>query len=252
MNIFITGVSTGIGRELVKKLVTEGHTVWGIARDNELLTALEKEVGKKRFFYTVCDVSNKRDVVKTMKAIKRKSFQPDVIILNAAVYSKDLVPLYNTVSISKAFAINFFGALIWIEQFLPVFLSRDGGHVVAISSTSAFRPDPQSLSLPSSKAALSMAFRSLRLRFATEKIIFGTVHFGPVATAISPNYTSSTGAPKYPFVLTPKEAAENIQQVMRERKSKDYFFPFFPTFIFRLLLCIPDAFFAKFSIFLKR
>lgn len=245
MNIFITGVSKGIGRELVRQLVKKGHTVWGIARRGDLLLTLEKEVGKARFFFTVCDVGDESEVVETIQVMKKRAFTPDVIILNSAVYAKDVILHYNRQLVMNTFMINLFGALTWVEKFKR-------GHFIAISSTSAFRPDPNSVALPASKAALSMAFRSLRIRYSGEKIIFSTIHFGPVATTISPNYVSRSGGPKYPFVFSAFQAAQAIQKVIAERKAKDYFFPFFTTLVFRLTFFFPDTLFAKVSRFLKK
>src|SRR3989344_622635 len=131
MNIFITGVSEGIGRELVKLLVRNGHNVWGVARRKDLLQTLEKEVGKDRFFHTVCDVGNESDVEAALRIIKKHSFVPDVIILNAVVFVEDTRPQYNNLFMSRSFAINLFGALTWVEKFLPGFLSRGGGHFIA-------------------------------------------------------------------------------------------------------------------------
>ena len=252
MNIFITGASKGIGRELVKLLVKNGHTVWGVARRDDLLYTLEKEIGKDHFFHTQCDVGNIKDVLETMRFIRKRSFHPDVVILNAAIYMQDLTPHYSHRFMTEVFTTNLFGALFWVEMFLPLFLARRSGHFIAISSTSAFRPDPGSLSLPASKAALSMAFRSLRLRYESSKIIFSTIHFGPVATSISPKYVSPIGRPKYPFVLTAAAAAKDIAKVIRERRSHDYFFPVLTTLIFRLTLFLPDNFFARVSRFLKK
>jgi len=42
--VLITGVSSGIGRELTKQLVVEGDSVWGVARRKELLINLKKEL----------------------------------------------------------------------------------------------------------------------------------------------------------------------------------------------------------------
>jgi len=51
MKILITGASSGIGRELAKQLVKDGHVVWGVARRENLLNDLKKELGDL-FFYT--------------------------------------------------------------------------------------------------------------------------------------------------------------------------------------------------------
>lgn len=252
MNVFITGVSHGIGMELTKQLLQKGHTVWGVARRESLLKNLKKGVDNKQFFYNVCDVGKASDIKKTLEHIKKKSFFPDVIILNAAVFFDDAVPQYNHTLLMRTFDINLFGSLVFVEKFLPYFLLKKSGQFIAISSTSAFRPNIQSVALPSSKAALAMAFRTFRIRYSRDNIIFSTIHFGPVATNIDPNYVTKTGEPKYPFVLTPSQAAEDIGKVIKQRKPKDYFFPFFTTLIFRLTLFLPDTFFATISRVLKR
>lgn len=252
MKIFITGVSGGIGRELTRQLMKGGHTVWGVARRERLLKTLKNEVDSKQFFYSVCDVGQESNIDKTFHAMKKKGFFPDVVVLNAAVFFEDAIPQYNHKLLLDTFDINLFGALSWVEKFLQQFLLQKSGHFIAISSTSAFRPNTQSVALSSSKAALAMAFRVLRIRYVNDNIIFSTIHFGPVATSIEPHYVSQTGEPKYPFVLTISEAARHVQNVIKDRKAKNYFFPFFTTLLFRLTLFIPDSFFAVVSRFLKK
>lgn len=44
MNVFITGISSGIGRALTERLITEGHCVWGIARREDALAILRRDL----------------------------------------------------------------------------------------------------------------------------------------------------------------------------------------------------------------
>ena len=130
------------------------------------------------------------------------------------------------------------------------FLKRGSGKFIAISSVAAFCPNPKYLSFSPSKAALSMAFRGLRLRYKKENIGFSNIYFGSIATSLVPSWTSSN-KPRYNFVLSKEEAAKKIIKVING-KAGDYWFPFFTALIFRLSLFVPDWFYAKITKYLKR
>lgn len=255
MKIFITGVSSGIGRETVKLLIKEGHEVWGIARRIPLLEELKSElgaIGSEQFFFSSCDVAKEEQVEAVIKAMEERNFVPDVVVLGSAILPKDLESeAFDYRLFKQGFDINCLGALVWVEKFLPKFVAKGAGKFVAVSSTSAYRPDPRSASLPSSKAALSMAFRGFRLRYANTGLKFVTVYFGPVATPVIPEYTTKSGEGKYFFVLSARAAAQKLKKaVFGERDN--YYFPFWLTMFLRLTLFLPDAWFAKVSQYLKR
>lgn len=74
MNVLITGVSRGVGLEISKLFLENGHTVYGISRtESEELKALEKQYPENLFFKTF-DLSNpekiKKEVFKDFVKIK--------------------------------------------------------------------------------------------------------------------------------------------------------------------------------------
>lgn len=251
MRIFITGVSSGIGHELTKLLIQDGHEVWGIARRQELLEDLKTEINSDKFNYSVCDVSSEEDIQKLTAQMEQINYVPDIVVLNSAVLNRDLKDGFDFAFARKGFEINYNGAMSFVEKFLPQFLERGYGKFVAVSSTSAFRPDKNSVSLPASKAAFTMAFRSLRLRYNPEGIKFTTVFFGPVATAVIPEYTTAEGQKKYFFVMSSEKAAEKLKTAVFGRRQT-YYFPFLLTLAFRILRIFPDSLFGKISQFLKK
>lgn len=251
MKIFITGVSSGVGKALTTQLICDGHEVWGIARRSALLSQLQKELGSDKFNFSVGDISTDATVTAVLADFKKNNFLPDIVVLNAGLFYQDTDPQFNYNILKKAYGVNVFGALVWVDKFISEFVKRGSGKFIAISSTSAYRPDAKSVSLPSSKAALSMAFRSLRLRYAKNHIHFSIVHFGPIATTLTPQWQSPSGDPRYPFVMTAKEAADGISKAIYGKKAV-YWFPFLTTFLFRLTSFIPDKFFVLLTQFLKK
>jgi len=248
MKIFITGISSGIGKALAKKLVAQGHTVWGVARRKELLEKLQGELGADKLLISECDLKSIDEMKAVAVSMREQNFIPDIIVLNAGVYVVDVAedsPLqFSLTSFKKNFQINLDGAMFWVAEFLPDFLERNKGTFVAISSTSAYRPGKTSVGYPATKAALSMAFRGLRLNYADSGIKFSTIHFGPIRTRMWAGSKS---------FLIPKasKAADFIIKVF-EKKSGSYFFPFISTTLMRLSLFFPDSFFTKTSSFLKK
>lgn len=251
MKIFITGVSDGVGRELTKQLVRKGDEVWGVARRAELLLELQKELGAKKFHFSAGDVSIEKFVRETIAEMEGNNFLPDVVVLNAAVFSADAEPQYRHELFVQACETNVFGALIWANHFLADFLKRGSGKFIAVSSLAAFRPSQRSISLSAGKAALSMAFRGLRLRYGKDGIDFSNIYFGPIATKMLPSWSKADSQPRYFFVLSKEEAAQDIIKIMR-RKADDYWFPFFTALIFRASLLIPDKFFSAITDYLKK
>lgn len=246
MNIFITGVSSGIGLELAKKLVQKGHIIWGVAR--------REKSPQKNFLYTVCDVSKSKDVARVMQEFEKKNFIPDVVILNAAVFKEDLYPNYNHSVAKEVFSVNLFGSLIWVESLLPKFLRRGSGQFIGISSVSALRPDPFCLSYSASKAALSMAFRTLRLRYTKDNIFFKVIFFGPVATPMSVysklDESGKTVSKKF-FVGDPHDAAKVILRAITEKREA-YYFPYFLMLLVRFTSFLPDSLFSFLGRLVKR
>jgi len=248
MKVFITGVSDGIGRELAKQLVGAGHIVWGVARREELLKEIQSELGADKFLFTKCDVGNENDVENAVKLMRSADFLPDVVVLNAAVFYPDADSLYKHPVFKRVMEINVNGSLIWIDKFLGDFLNRKSGSFIAISSVSAYLPNINSISYSASKAALSMAFKSLRMRYQKNGVGFSAVYFGPVATKLIPFWSSETKGLKDLFIISREEAAGKILKVINSAGG-DYWFPFFTTLFFRAVSFQADIFTAFYGYF---
>lgn len=252
MKVFITGVSGGVGEALARQLVKAGHAVWGVARREELLKKMQSELGTDKFLFTRCDVSNENDVERVVKTMKAANFLPEIVVLNAAVFFHNAGFSYQHNLFKQGMAINVFGALIWVDKFMPDFLKRGSGSFIAVSSVSAYLPHSNDIFHSASKAALSMAFRSLQLNYHETNINFSVINFGPIATSLSPQWADSAGRPKYFFVLTPEKAADCISEVIEDKNKKTIYWKPFPiSWLWRLVSFFPDNLFSLLSKYLK-
>lgn len=232
---FITGVSSGIGRELAREVVRRGHRVWGVARRRERLVEMEKQLGLDRFSFSVCDVSRQEDIQSTAEAMEKAGYLPDVVILNAGINLERSDTPFRIEMFEKVIRVNLFGALSWVEVFLPAFRARRGGRFAAISSMAAYRGDARWVAYPASKAAVARAFEAFRGRHTREGVGFTTIHLGQVETGM--------GVTRSPFRLTEGDAARKVLLAI-ERGVTSVTIPRGLRAVVELMRVLPDSLFS--------
>lgn len=234
---FITGVSSGIGRGMVCELVRRGSRVWGIARRTQQLEVLGNEIGSDRFFFSTCDVAKHEDVRTVVADMNRAKFHPDVVILNAGINPERMGTPFSIDQFEEVVRTNLFGALVWVDVFLPTFLSQRRGQFAAISSSAAYRGDARWVAYCASKASLSRAFEALRGRYTSEGVRFTTVHLGAVETGMGALSHS-------PFRLTEKQAVRRILAAV-ERRASSVTIPRVLRAMVELMRVFPDPLFSR-------
>lgn len=234
--VLITGVSSGIGRVLTKSLIKLNYTVWGVARRQELLLSLAKEISSTKFFSSRVDISTKSDWEKLVKKLINKKFIPDVIIFNAAILENDLGNGFDIESTEKMISTNFYGAMRGIALLLPK--AKPGSQFIAISSLSALKGSGiEGVGYAASKAALSIAFESLHQRYK-DIFSFKTIYFGPITGGMSPFKK------KPPFAISEEAAVRFIIKVM-EGKNIIYLYPKLLFTIYRFIRLLPSNLYFK-------
>jgi len=232
MNICVTGASSGIGRELIKQLIKNGHVVWGVARRENLMIELKQELkADALFFYTACDVSVAGELQKITQAMEQKKFSPDVFVLAAGVFANDITPELDYEIFKKMMDANLYSALNFVEIFTPALLKKNAGQFIALSSTAALKPSLRGVGYPAGKAALGIAFRCLDLAYRKRNVIFSTIYLGTVATGM-------WNAKKSFAVADKDHVAKAIRHVIKTKKSV-YYIPFWSTLISRMSF-LPD------------
>lgn len=204
-NILITGASSGLGLALARLYAAGRDNVWGISR--RPLPGLIR--------HSLCDVSDFGQVRTVAKSMMDAAFLPDAVFLNAGIDTLGPEEGFSTEAFEKVLQTNLYGALIWIEIFLPLFLKRGRGHFVATASLAAYHSWPRAAAYCASKGALRLAFEGLRTQFQPQGIGFTTIFLGPMKSPMTPNPP--------PFSCTPEQAARAVSRAVSRRQRQIHY-----------------------------
>lgn len=172
----ITGVTSGIGREIAQLLAARGARVFGTVRDPKSVKSI-RGVEIVRM-----DVTDDASVREAVQGIVRKA-GPVQLLVNNAGYA--LTGALEETSIEEArhqFETNFFGVLRVTNAVLPEMRPVGYGRIVNISSVVGFIPAPYMGMYAASKHAVEGY---------TETLDHEVRRFGVRAILVQPAYTKS-------------------------------------------------------------
>jgi short-subunit dehydrogenase len=195
--VWITGASTGIGREIALQLAAQGVTVAVSARGAEKLAVLGPSVKT----YPL-DVTDRTAVMSTVEKIEREMGPIDLAILAAGTYSPVDIDKFDASLFETAVNANFMGVVNGLAGLLPRMLPRRKGHVAWIASVAGYSGLPKAAAYGPTKAALINLAESLKPELDARGITVSVVNPGFVETPL----TAQNDFPM-PFLMKADEAA---------------------------------------------
>lgn len=130
---FITGCSTGFGRELAKLVLARGWRAVVTARKVEEVQDLLKGHDADALALTL-DVTNASQLKSAVKEAEEKFGRIDVLVNNAGYGYLAAVEEGEDDAVRKMFETNFFGLVALTKLVLPGMRKRKSGHIVNFSS----------------------------------------------------------------------------------------------------------------------
>ena len=133
--IWITGASSGIGREAAKEFARIGCKVFVSARRSTELERLNKELQKEKLSVEIfpCNVASSANVDQTVKKIIADS-KIDCLVNSAGITSFKLAEENSINEIDDIINTNLLGAIYSIKNVLPHLIENGRGTIININS----------------------------------------------------------------------------------------------------------------------
>jgi len=135
----ITGASSGIGRDIARILSNKGYDLILVARNKKELEKLKDEL-KTNIEVISMDLSSVENCKKLYEQVKDENI--DILINNAGFGT---IGAFRKTDMDKELSmidLNIKAVHVLTKLFLNDFIKKDSGHILNVSSASAFQPGP--------------------------------------------------------------------------------------------------------------
>ncbi len=196
MKAFITGASSGLGREFARLLSEQGYDLILVARRKERLEEVKKELKTDVAIYAV-DISSTFNCVKLFNKIKNEPI--DLVINNAGFgvfgdfYETKLEDELDMIDL------NIKAVHTLTKLFLKVFKERNRGYILNVASIASFFSGPQMASYYATKSYVLHLTEAIfeELRREESSVYIGSLCPGPMDTEFGKAANVSFSLKKY-------------------------------------------------------
>lgn len=184
--VWITGASTGLGRQLAIDLAARGYTVAATARDDAMLQSVTHEAAGSdgRIVPFLCDVTDEQGMERMVETIEAECGPIVLAIFNAGIFSPTHGERLETLNFSNTYGVNLLGVINGLVPVADRMRDRGHGQIAIIGSVTAYFGLPLSAAYGSSKAALNALAQSLRFDFEWIGIRLQIVNPGFIETPL--------------------------------------------------------------------
>jgi short-subunit dehydrogenase len=188
--ILITGASSGLGAEMARQFAARGHDLALAARRIEKLEALEAEIRaahpERRVEVRTLDVNDDDEVFEVFRAFQKDFGTIDRVIINAGLGKGAPLGTGRYDANKQTAMTNFVAALAQSEAAMEIFRAQNAGHFVMISSMSAMRGMPKTLTTyAATKAGVAHLAEGLRNEFYGKPIKVTVLYPGYIASEMN-------------------------------------------------------------------
>jgi len=205
-SIFITGISSGIGKTCAEYLRDKGHAVYGTTRNEELAGTK-----KDRVAYLYMDVRDPESVKQAVDFVISDTGSIDVLINNAGMGMGGSIEDMSHEEALLHFETNTLGAIRVINEVLPVMRRQGRGHIINIGSVASYISIPFQAAYSASKAAITSYSYSLRNEVRPFGINVTVIHPGDLKTNFTHNRkVASAATEESPYYMIMVKSLETM------------------------------------------
>ncbi|MCO5295748.1 MAG: oxidoreductase [Fimbriimonadaceae bacterium] len=178
---YITGCSTGFGRELCAQLLDRGDQVVATARDRHTVVEFERSHPNQALACAV-DVTKPDQIQSSVQAGLARFGHIDVLVNNAGYGVIGAVEEVSDAELRAMFEVNVFGVVNVLKAVLPSMRKQRSGRILNVSSTAGHIAFPGSATYSCTKHALEGLSDGLAQELAPLGIRVTLIEPGPFRT----------------------------------------------------------------------
>jgi len=241
-SVFITGASSGLGRQMAIEFSRGGYRLALTARRLEALRELQSELEKNAaapIFVAALDVTDEAALAQVFAEARAFLGSIDIVVANAGIGYHGGIGKLAFTKVRDTVDTNITGFMATVDVAMRCFREQGNGHLVGISSVAAFRGMPNTAVYAASKAAVSTYLEALRAE---------TYNTGIRVTTLSPGFIDTPinrGAKSRPFVISVEKGGKLLVDLI-ERRVDCATVPRWPwALVARFLAILPTAVIAR-------
>lgn len=223
--VFITGASSGIGKEIALEFARRDAILVMASRNLEQLNKVKnqcEELSINNAYIFSLDLSDAEQIDSVIKKVYNEIGNIDILVNNSGFGdTKEFLHL-NTSVISKMFEVNVLG-LMYITQLVAIEMSKQqSGHIFNMGSLAGKVATPETAVYSATKGAVISFSNALRMELKPANIHVTTVNPGPVDTPFfnefdpDKEYLRKMGF----LALKPEKVARKIVQSVGKNKRE--------------------------------
>ena len=238
--VLITGASAGLGAEMARQLAARGHDLALCARRLERLEELRAKIladhPDVRIEVRSLDVNDADQVFEVFRGF-RDDFAADGqsidrIIVNAGLGKGAPLGTGGYAANRETAMTNFIGALTQSEAAMEIFRAQNSGHYVMISSMSAMRGLPKTMTTyAATKAGVAHLAEGLRNEMHGKPIKVTVIYPGYIASEMNEHVAQQT-----PLMVSTEKGVKAIVEAIEKEKAS---------------ACVPPLPWAPMSVLMK-
>lgn len=220
--VWITGASSGIGRELALCLAKKGWQVAATARSADKLEELSARSGSLAgsIHSFPADVTDTEAMAGLCASLEASLGTPALVIANAGVYLPQDGLAADVEAFRKSFDVNLMGTVNTILPAISAMKARGRGQIAIVASAAGYSGLPTSAAYGATKAGLMNLAEALK---------FDLDRAGLRLQVINPGFVDTPATKSNPFpmphLMDVEDAAQHIVEGLEDTSSFEIAFP---------------------------
>lgn len=215
-HFILTGSTSGLGKSILKKLLTNNVHVTVLVRNPKKLTQFIEQYDSDHLTVIQCDLQSEAQISKISQNFHKQNID-GLIYCSGLGYFKS-IEAHQTNEMLETYKLNIISFNILLTVIRPFFTAHPT--IVGIGSQAAFVTQANAAHYGASKAAFYQTLNAIRLEHPNYHVL--TVNTGPIDTPFHQKADPSLNyAKRYnKIMLNPDKLANQIIQAMDSRRQE--------------------------------